>query len=148
MEEIHEQLRRLATLSLIDAYDCNWEWQTFVFHPDLQKLVVQTFKSDMSVACLIWKHHSSAIVPFRKVSVVGEMLNAIPSTTPPFDIIMWIRHFVPIVSMVHPQTLSFIVDWCVDKTRSLQFSKHWPEIGLEFITNIFEVFNENKYVFS
>lgn len=148
MEEINEQLRRLATLSLIDAYDCNWEWQTFVFHPDLQRLVVQTFKTDMSIACLIWKHHSAAIVPFRKIRVVADMLNAIPSAAPPFDIIMWIRHFVPVVSMVHPETLTLIVDWCVDKMRSLQFSKHWPEIGLEFITNIFEVFDGNKYLFS
>lgn len=39
-----------------------------------------------------------------------------------------------------------LVDWCLERTRSLQFSHLWPEIGLEFINDIMKIFADVKFL--
>lgn len=102
----------------------------------------------MQTACLIWKQHLSSILPLGSNDNVEKILKAIPSTTLPFDIILWIRHFVPAILQIQPASMSFITDWCIEKTTNLQFSPHWPDVGLEFITNIFNIFLDYKCLLS
>lgn len=102
----------------------------------------------MSISCLIWKRHSSCIVPELNTSIIISILNAIPTNVKPFDIIQWLRHFIPGISQIHPQIMASLTDWSIDKTRSLQYSDLWPEIGLEFINNVFTIFSNTKYLFS
>lgn len=148
ISQINEQLLRLKTVEINDPFECNWKWQQFVLEPKLGSVVIQMFKSDISMACLIWKHHSSSILPFKDTRSVENILKAIPSATLPFDVILWLRHFVPVISQVHPNSMTTVANWCIERTRALQYSPHWPQIGLEFITNIFTIFNENSYIFS
>lgn len=132
----------MRTLELIDPFECNWKWQQFVFETNLVNVLVQMFKVDMCQACLVWKQHSSAIVPFIDPPVaVEQLLRAIPTDTLPFDVVLWLRHFVPIVAQIHPAVVGQMTEWCIEKTRALQYAQGWPQVGLEFITNIVGIFN-------
>lgn len=144
--EIAEQIRRLDTLQLIDAKDCLLEWQPFVFHTHLVEVVVHMFASDMPTACLIWQHHTASMLPLTGTDTVDGILAAIPARTPPFDIILWLRHFVPAIAQHHPADVRRVAAWCADKTRSLQHSAHWPEVGLEFARSIRAVFAACRYL--
>ncbi|KAM7360055.1 kinetochore component rough deal isoform 2-T2 [Cochliomyia hominivorax] len=146
--EIIEQLDRLKTLAIIDPYEINNEWQKFVYHPNLIKYITSLFKSDMPMACLIWKRHSSALVPQLTENKLRELLNLIPNDTKPFNLLQWLRQFVPIVSNTHPNIMPMITEWSIQKIRSLQYAEHWPEIGLEFSTKVTEIFEDMHFMHS
>ncbi|XP_023294177.2 uncharacterized protein LOC111677314 [Lucilia cuprina] len=146
--EIVEQLDRLKTLAIIDPYEINHEWQKFVYHPNLIKYITSLFKSDMPLACLIWKRHSSALLPQLTENKLRELLNLIPNDTKPFNLLQWLRQFVPIVSNTHPNIMPFITEWSIQKIRSLQYAEHWPEIGLEFSTKVTEIFEDMHFMHS
>jgi len=52
------------------------------------------------------------------------------------------------VSNTHPSIMPFITDWSVEMTRNLQYSPHWPDIGLEFSTKILDIFEEMQFTYS
>lgn len=143
-----EQLDRLKTLAIIDPYEINSDWQKFVYHPNLIKYITSLFKSDMPMACLIWKRHSSALLPQLTENKLRELLNLIPSDTKPFNLLQWLRQFVPIVSNTHPNIMPLITEWSIQKIRSLQYAEHWPEIGLEFSTKVTEIFEDLHFMHS
>uniref|UniRef100_A0A1I8Q641 Uncharacterized protein n=1 Tax=Stomoxys calcitrans TaxID=35570 RepID=A0A1I8Q641_STOCA len=146
--EIVEQLDRLKTLAILDPYEINPDWQKFVYHSNLVKYINSLFKSDMSMASLIWKRHSCAILPNLNGKELGQILSLIPSDTKPFNILQWLKQFVPVVSNTHPEVMPFITDWSIEKTRSLQYAEHWPEIGLEFSTKVAEIFEDIQFLHS
>ncbi|XP_017846001.1 uncharacterized protein LOC108602401 [Drosophila busckii] len=146
--EIDEQLCRLKTLAIIDPYECNSEWQKFVYDTNLVKSVKGMFSKDMSTACLIWRRHSSSILPFLNEDELRTLLGFIPSSTEPLHVVQWLRQFVPIVSNTHPAIMPFVTDWSIERTRKLQYDEVWPDIGLEFSTKILEIFEEIEFIYS
>lgn len=75
-----------------------------------------------------------------------NILYSIPVNTEPFHIIQWLKHFIPVVLQTHPSIMSLTVDWCLDKNRSLQYSKLWPDIGIEFCNNIYDIFSKITFL--
>ncbi|XP_064552980.1 uncharacterized protein rod [Drosophila montana] len=148
MLEIDEQLHRLKTLAIIDPYECNTEWQKFVYNTNLVRVVKGMFSNDMPSACLIWRRHSSSILPHLSEDELRTLLGFIPSNTEPLNVVQWLRQFVPMVSSTHPTIMPFITDWSIEMTRKLQYSEHWPDIGLEFASNILEIFEEVQFIYS
>ncbi|KAL7727908.1 hypothetical protein ACLKA6_019471 [Drosophila palustris] len=146
--EIDEQLHRLKTMAIIDPYECNAEWQKFVYNTNLLKVVKGLFTNDMPTACLIWRRHSSNILPHLNADEMRILLGFIPSDTEPLNVVQWLRQFVPVVSNTHPTIMPYITDWSIERTRKLQFSEHWPAIGLEFSTKILEIFEEMQFIYS
>ncbi|XP_067638251.1 kinetochore-associated protein 1 [Eurosta solidaginis] len=144
--EIHEQLRRLETLTIIDPYEVNIEWSKFIYHANLPKLVIALFKTDMPAACLIWKRHISAMLPHLNDKELCKLLSLIPNHTEPFNVVQWLRQFVPTVSKTHPKLMPYFAEWSIQKTRTLQYAEHWPEIGLEFATKVAEIFEEVQFM--
>lgn len=102
----------------------------------------------MNVACIIWRRHASHFLANLAEAHFIKIFNAIPATTKPFNIIQWLKHFVPCILQTHPEKMTFLVDWSLQKTRSLQYSNHWPDVGLEFCNNIFTIFYEINLLFS
>ncbi|XP_018800903.1 PREDICTED: uncharacterized protein LOC108976331 [Bactrocera latifrons] len=143
--EIHEQLRRLETLTILDPYEVNSEWSKFVYEANLAKMIIALFKTDMPAACLIYKRHASAL-KFLKESELRQLLSLIPNHTEPFHVLQWLRQFVPTVSNTHPKLTPYIAEWCIQKTRTLQYSDHWPEIGLEFASKVAKIFEEIEFM--
>ncbi|EDV92778.1 uncharacterized protein LOC6564158 [Drosophila grimshawi] len=148
MLEIDEQLHRLKTLAIIDPYECNSEWQKFVYNTSLVKVVKSMFSTDMPTACLIWRRHSSSILPQLNDDELRTLLGFIPSSTVPLNVVQWLHQFVPMVSNTHPTIMPFITDWSIEMTRKLQYGDHWPDIGLEFATNILDIFEEVRFIYS
>ncbi|XP_016949058.1 uncharacterized protein LOC108023885 [Drosophila biarmipes] len=148
MLEIDEQLHRLKTLAIIDPYECNTEWQKFIYDNNLVRMVKSLFNTDMPTACLIWRRHSSSILPLLNEDELRKLLGFIPSNTKPFNVVQWLRQFIPMVSNTHPSIMPFITDWSVEMTRNLQYSPHWPDIGLEFSTKILDIFEEIQFTYS
>lgn len=146
-EEINEQLLRLETLSLIDMYECDLQWQKFVNHTNLITYCFKFFESDISKACLILRQHASSILPNLKEANVLKTMSALPAHTSPFDIIQLMRHYLPLVTKAYPQALPTLAEWAIQKTTSYQLLKDWPEIGLEFANNMFQIFDEVTYLF-
>lgn len=99
------------------------------------------------MACLILKRHAANIISHLKESNVIKTLDTIPSQMEPFNIIQWMRHYFPIVSQVYPQQTPQIIAWTIEKTKSYQCLKLWPDIGLEFVKNMLVVFNNVHYLF-
>ncbi|XP_017140651.1 uncharacterized protein LOC108154777 [Drosophila miranda] len=148
MLEIDEQLHRLKTLAITDPYECNSDWQKFIYEHNLVRVVKSLFNTDMPTACLIWRRHSSSILPHLNEDELRTLLGFIPSNTKPFNIIQWLQQFIPMVSNTHPSIMPFITDWSIEMTRKLQYNPHWPNIGLEFSTKIFEIFEEIQFTYS
>ncbi|XP_030370640.1 uncharacterized protein LOC115621201 [Scaptodrosophila lebanonensis] len=146
--EINEQLHRLKTLAITDPYECNTEWQKFVYHRNLVKMVKSLFISDMPVACLIWRRHSSSILPHLHMDEMRKLMSFIPGSTEPINVVQWLRQFIPTVCNTHPSVMPFITDWSIEKTRELQYVDLWPDIGLEFATKILEIFEEIEFIYS
>lgn len=143
------------------------EWQKFVHDKNLIKTCTNYFKSviwidlsenefplfifciskfqNISIACVIWSRHSSSIVKYMKIAELEKILDAIPCNVEPFEILQWLKHFVPSVSQTFPPSIKILVDWCIKKTKSFQYSNLWPEIGLEFINNIYTIFADIKF---
>lgn len=76
-----------------------------------------------------------------------NLLNSVPETVEPFEIVQWLKHFTPSVLQVLPNIMTQIVDWSIIKTKSLQYSPYWPEIGLEFANNIMGIFKDVKFLY-
>ncbi|EDV30384.2 uncharacterized protein Dana_GF22970 [Drosophila ananassae] len=148
MLQIDEQLHRLKTLAIIDPYECNTDWQKFIYDNNLIRMVKSLFNTDMPTACLIWKRHSSSILPLVSENDLRMLLGYIPGNTKPFNMVQWLRQFTPLVSNTHPSIMPFITNWSIDMTRKLQYSPHWPDIGLEFSTKILEIFEEIRFTYS
>lgn len=148
MLEIDEQLHRLKTLAIIDPYECNTDWQKFIYDNNLVRMVKSLFNTDMPTACLIWRRHSSSILPLLNEDELRTLLGFIPSNTKPFNVVQWLRQFIPMVSNTHPSIMPFITDWSIEMTRNLQYSPHWPDIGLEFCTKILDIFEEIQFTYS
>lgn len=148
MLQIDEQLHRLKTLAIIDPYECNTDWQKFIYDNNLIRMVKSLFNTDMPTACLIWKRHSSSILPLVSENDLRMLLGYIPGNTKPFNMVQWLRQFTPLVSNTHPSIMPFITDWSIEMTRKLQYSPHWPDIGLEFSTKILEIFEEIRFTYS
>ncbi|XP_054741000.1 uncharacterized protein LOC129246308 [Anastrepha obliqua] len=144
--EINEQLRRLETLTIIDPYEVNSEWSKFVYHSNLTKMIVTLFKTDMPAACLIWKRHTNSMMSRLNEKEICQLLSLIPSHTEPFNVVQWLRHFVPTVSYTHPKLMPYFTEWSIQKTRTLQYAEHWPEIGLEFATKVSDIFEEIQFM--
>lgn len=106
------------------------------------------FNTDMPTACLIWRRHSSNILPHLSEDDLRTLLGFIPSNTEPLYVVQWLRQFVPMVSNTHPTIMPHVTDWSIERTRKLQYSDHWPEIGHEFATKILEIFEETQFIFS
>ncbi|KAH8382179.1 hypothetical protein KR009_002128 [Drosophila setifemur] len=148
MLEIDEQLHRLKTLAITDPYECNTDWQKFIYDNNLMRMVKSLFNTDMPTACLIWRRHSSSILPLVNENDLRTLLGFIPGNTKPFNVVQWLRQFIPLVSNTHPSIMPFITDWSIEMTRKLQYSPHWPDIGLEFSTKILEIFEELQFTYS
>lgn len=101
----------------------------------------------MSIACLILRQHASSILPQLKENTVTKTLNKIPNSVEPFDIIQWMRHYLPIVSKVHSKAFPELGDWIIAKTKSYQTLNEWPEIGLEFANAMLKIFQEVDFLF-
>lgn len=145
--EINELLLRLETLRLTDPDECNLQWQRFLYNPDLARVAMEYFKSDVLLSCLIWSRHSSSIMPNLNLEKFYQWLSNIPSSVEPFEIVQWLKHFSPCLFQLYPKEMSHLVEWCLERTKALQFSNAWPEIGLEFINSINEIFKEVKFLF-
>ncbi|KAL9888205.1 kinetochore component rough deal isoform 3-T4 [Glossina fuscipes fuscipes] len=146
--EITEQLHRLKTLVIIDPYEVNSDWLKFVHHPNLIKYITGLFKTDMPLACLIWKRHASSLMSQLNKHELRKLMSLIPHDTKPFNFLQWLKVFVPIVYNTHPNVVPYITEWSTQKTRALQYSDHWPDIGLEFCTKVMEVFEEIEFMHS
>lgn len=145
--EINELLLRLETLRLIDPEECNMEWMNFLYHRNMARAAMDYFKNDVLLSCLIWSRHSSCIMPKLEILKFRKWVSTIPNTIEPFQIIQWLKHFAPCFLQSYPNEMNMLVDWCIERTRSLQFSNTWPEIGLEFINNIMGIFNDIQFMF-
>lgn len=145
--EINELLLRLETLRLIDPEECNMEWMNFLYHRNMARAAMDYFKNDVLLSCLIWSRHSSCIMPKLEILKFRKWVSTIPNTIEPFQIIQWLKHFAPCFLQSYPNEMNMLVDWCIDRTRSLQFSNTWPEIGLEFINNIMGIFTDIQFMF-
>lgn len=145
--EINELLLRLETLRLIDPEECNMEWMNFLYHRNMARAAMDYFKNDVLLSCLIWSRHSSCIIPKLEIMKFRKWVSTIPNTVEPFQIIQWLKHFAPCFLQSYPNEMNFLVDWCIERMRSLQFSNNWPEIGLEFINNIMGIFTEIQFMF-
>lgn len=128
-------------------YECDLHWRKFVYHTNLIKYCVKFLETDISIACLILKQHASSILPHLKDSNILKTLHTISPKTEPFGVIQWMRHYLPIVSRTYPQALPILNDWAISKTTSFQLLKEWPEIGLEFGTNMINIFESIEYLF-
>uniref|UniRef100_A0A1B0GE99 Uncharacterized protein n=1 Tax=Glossina morsitans morsitans TaxID=37546 RepID=A0A1B0GE99_GLOMM len=146
--EIIEQLHRLKTLVIIDPYEVNSDWLKFIHHPNLIKYITGLFKTDMPLACLIWKRHASSLMSQLNKNELRKLMSLIPHDTKPFNFLQWLKVFVPIVYNTHPNVMPYITEWSTQKTRALQYSDHWPDIGLEFCTKVMEVFEEVDFMHS
>lgn len=146
--EIREQQLRMQTLHIIDPFECDMSWQKFVYHPSLLRVCTARFKTDIQTAALIWKRHSASIVADLRDKDVMGILEAIPNNIEPFHIIQFLRHFVPVIVQMYPKIMPMVIDWCIQKTRSLQISKLWPENGLEFSTKLAAIFDDITYLHS
>ncbi|XP_055841706.1 uncharacterized protein LOC129908902 [Episyrphus balteatus] len=148
IREIKEHQLRLKTLALIDPYECNMDWQRFVYHPNIVQLCSSFLKSEILIACLIWRRHSATIIPQIDLPNIRKLMSLIPANVEPFNLVQWLRHFVPTTVHAYPSLMPYIIDWSIQKTRSLQLSKHWPEIGLEFSTKVSEIFDDIHFLHS
>lgn len=144
--EINELLLRLETLRLIDPDECNMQWQKFLYHSDMARAAMDHFKSDVLLSCLIWSRHSSSIMPKLNLEQFHKWLANIPTTIEPFNLVQWLKHFSPCFLQLYPNEMTHLVTWCLGRTRALQFSNKWPEVGLEFIVNINEIFKDVKFM--
>lgn len=108
---------------------------------------MKNFKLDFSSACLIWARHTSSILPYLEESQIAKVLNGIPNNIEPLEIIHWLKHFIPNVLQAFPDFMSELISWCLCKTKSFQFSPHWPEIGLEFINNIQSILVDVQFIY-
>jgi kinetochore-associated protein 1 len=145
--DINENLLRLETLRLIDPFDTNMNWMKFLTQKDMQSIAMDYFKTDVLMSCLIWSRHSSSIIPKLNISKLYAWLHNIRSTVEPFQLIQWLKHFAPCFLQMYPNETTHLVEWCLERTKSLQFSPSWPEIGLEFINNIKTIFKEIEFLF-
>lgn len=105
------------------------------------------FKSNFAAAQLIWSRHTASLLPYTSVNGLTTLLNAVPDTVEPFDIVQWLKHFTPSALQIYPNFMTQIVEWCVSKTKSLQYSPYWPEIGLEFANNINGILKDVKFLY-
>lgn len=144
--EINELLLRLETLRLIDPDECNLEWLEFLYHENMARIAMDFFKTDILTSCLIFSRHSSSIMTSLNLEKFHKWLLNIPTTTEPFQLIQWLKHFLPCYLQLFPNEMTHLVDWCLERTRALQFSSSWPEIGLEFINNINSIFIDIKFL--
>lgn len=145
--EINELLLRLETLRLIDPDECNLQWLQFLYNKDMARVAMDYFKTDVLLSCLVWSRHSSSIVPNMNLDQFHKWLSNIPSTVEPFCLIQWLKHFAACFLQIYPNEMTSLVDWSLRRTQALQFSKTWPDIGLEFINNINEIFKDVKFLF-
>lgn len=76
-----------------------------------------------------------------------QVLNAIPQKTLPFDIIQWLRHYVPLITKSHSKALPIVTEWVIVKIKSLQHSTHWPQNGLDFCQDALNIFSNIEFVF-
>lgn len=147
IKEINQLLLRLETLRLIDPQDSNLEWKKFLNEKDMMRTAMDYFRSDVLLSCLVWSRHASSIIPNMNLQQFYKWLNNIRTTVEPFQLIQWLKHFTPCFLQIYPNETTILVDWCLNRTQSLQFSSKWPEIGLEFINNIQKIFDDIKFMF-
>lgn len=145
--EINELLLRLETLRLIDPDECNMEWQKFLYNKGLFNEAKDYFKNDVLLSNLIWSRHASTIIPTINLENFRKWLYEIPNSIEAFQIIQWLTHFAPCFLQAYPKEMNTMVEWALQRTRSLQFSNLWPEVGLEFINKIMAIFAGIKFMF-
>jgi kinetochore-associated protein 1 len=145
-DEINENLLRLDTLKLIDPNECILDWESFVHRKNLLTYCKEIIKTDIPVACMIWARHLATILPDFEIKNMIKLLNAIPPTVEPFQIIQWLKHFVPSILQCYPHLMSQLVEWSIQKTRGLQYSAMWPEIGLEFGNKVLQIFTDVHFL--
>ncbi|CAG9801568.1 unnamed protein product [Chironomus riparius] len=147
INEINELLLRLETLRLIDPFDTNLQWRKFLHQKDMQRVAMDYFKSDVLLSCLIWSRHATSIIPNLNLEMFYHWLDGIRSTIEPFQLVQFLKHFASCFLQNYPEQTSKLFDWCIERTRDLQFSIAWPEVGLEFINNIKTIFEEIEFIF-
>lgn len=143
LNDIEEQLRRLDTLHLIDPYECNVDWQNFL---DNQILVKKLMASGIQVASLIWSRHSSSIVPYLTTPELTRILASIPEDTEFIELLHWLRHISRGLVEVHPHSLEVLVEWGLQKTKTLESSSLWPANGLQFLRNMYTTFKGLEFL--
>lgn len=146
LKRLNEKLLRIETLRLFDQNELYVQWREFVHHNNLKELCVKLFKTDFSIASLIWARHTSSILPYSTPLSIENMLKLIPNTVEPIEIINWLKHFVPSLLQALPDLMMSLWQFCMLKCKSLEFSNHWPEIGLEFMNNIKLIFNDVSFI--
>ena len=101
----------------------------------------------MEAAALIWVQHFLNISKNLTEKNVSEILEAIPEKMPTSQLWPWLKHFVPSLLSVHPNTLSQIISWSCRKTRQLEklYRNSWPQIGLDFVNGFIELLNVEEY---
>lgn len=146
--EINEQLLRLETLNLIDPYETKLDWYNFIGATDLIKVCCDYFKTDIAAASLIWHRHQSSIKDALTTEKVQFVLEQFPNNTEISNILYWLQYFVPTIIIHLPEAMSMVSEWCKDRIIDLQYSKNWPEIGLEFSQNILSIFSGVNLLFA
>lgn len=96
---------------------------------------------------MILTTHASSIIPFLNENMIEKVLVEISGNIEPFNVIQWLRHYVPLVTTACPKSLPSITDFVISKIESFQCSKEWPEIGLEFCNNMLNIFQNVVYMF-
>lgn len=142
--EIEEQLNRLDTLKIIDAYSL--DWHNFVHELNLVKCCLQMLKTHVQDASLIWSRHSNAIVPFISSRDLPRILASLPKDTELIDVLHWLRHITPSLIQVHSPFMALAVKWCVDKTKTLEATTMWPANGLQFMRNVHSIFSAREFM--
>jgi kinetochore-associated protein 1 len=146
--EINELLLRLETLRLTDPDECNSQWHKILRHNDMFIVAIDHFKIDVMQSCLIFSRHSSSILNNLNMTKFHKWMDRIPPAVDPFLIVQWMKHFLPCFLQFYPEQMTFITDWCLKRTQSLQFSSAWPEIGLEFIKSSYEILSNMNFLCS
>lgn len=136
----------MKTLYLIDPNETYAEWREFIHHTNLLKFCKEMFSANFTSAQLIWARHSSSILPYATIQNLTSVIDSVPETLKPFDIIQWLKHFAPNVLQIYPNFMTQIVSKSISKTKSLQHSPYWPDIGLEFMNNVDEILGNIKFL--
>ncbi|XP_023718978.1 kinetochore-associated protein 1 isoform X3 [Cryptotermes secundus] len=90
-------------------------------------------RGQLSQASLIWARHFNSFKSELSEACVIALLNAIPAGVKVCNLISWLKHFIPSVLHVTPQSVQHVVIWAIKSIKSLEVKRAtWPTSGLDF----------------
>lgn len=104
---------------------------------------IHFMQGEMEAAALIWVQHFLNITKDLSEKKVSELLEAIPEKISISQLWPWLKHFVPSLLSIQPNTLSQIISWSCRKTNQLEklHRSSWPQVGLDFVKGFIELLN-------